>query len=69
MNYPKQKPWVFPLKPIAPLPEWADLICPRCNGSGEGQYEGTKCYACNGSGIEPSEDDCDEYEDPIGENE
>jgi len=46
-----------------------EQICPRCNGSGEGQYEGTKCYACNGSGIEPSEDDCDEYEDPIGENE
>jgi len=45
-------------------------ICPRCNGSGEGQYDGTRCYACKGSGVERSEEDeADEYEDPIGENE
>ena len=46
-----------------------EQICPRCNGSGEGLFEDTRCFACNGSGIERSEDDCDEYEDPIGENE
>lgn len=25
-------------------------ICPACNGSGEGQHEGTRCYRCRGSG-------------------
>lgn len=25
-------------------------ICPACNGSGEGQHEGTRCYHCKGSG-------------------
>lgn len=24
--------------------------CSVCNGSGEGQFEGTRCYACNGKG-------------------
>jgi len=26
------------------------LICSHCNGSGEGQHEGTTCTLCNGSG-------------------
>ena len=25
-------------------------ICVNCNGSGEGQYEGTKCWNCHGKG-------------------
>ena len=25
-------------------------ICGNCNGSGEGQYEGTHCYICHGTG-------------------
>jgi len=25
-------------------------ICPRCNGSGEGQHEGTTCTLCKGQG-------------------
>jgi len=25
-------------------------ICPRCSGSGEGQYEGTTCTLCKGQG-------------------
>lgn len=25
-------------------------ICPACNGSGEGQFEGTTCYHCKGKG-------------------
>ena len=25
-------------------------ICPTCNGSGEGQHEGTTCYQCKGAG-------------------
>ena len=27
-------------------------ICPACNGSGEGQYDGTRCRSCGGSGVE-----------------
>ena len=27
-----------------------ECICPTCNGSGEGRYEGTRCSSCNGSG-------------------
>ena len=38
-------------------------ICPTCNGSGEGQYDGTHCRSCRGSGVlrYPSDDadDCD----------
>lgn len=25
-------------------------ICPACNGSGEGQHEGTTCRTCKGTG-------------------
>ena len=25
-------------------------ICPDCNGSGEGQYEGQRCWHCKGKG-------------------
>src|SRR5271166_3118030 len=25
--------------------------CSSCNGTGEGMYDGTRCYACKGSGI------------------
>lgn len=27
-----------------------DDYCPYCLGSGEGQYEGTRCSACKGKG-------------------
>ena len=27
-----------------------DGYCPYCSGSGEGQYEGTRCSACKGKG-------------------
>jgi DnaJ-class molecular chaperone len=27
-----------------------DRICSNCSGSGEGMYEGTKCYVCGGKG-------------------
>lgn len=30
--------------------EEVDAICPRCNGSGEGMADGTRCSACGGSG-------------------
>lgn len=29
-----------------------DLICISCSGSGEGMYDGTRCHACKGSGVE-----------------
>lgn len=32
-----------------------ELICPACNGSGEGMYEGTTCRACRGSGVARAE--------------
>jgi hypothetical protein len=32
--------------------EAEELLCISCNGSGEGQYDGTRCSACKGSGIE-----------------
>jgi len=30
-------------------------ICSNCNGSGEGGYDGSRCYVCNGCGgvVEP----------------
>lgn len=31
-------------------PDDVECICPACNGSGEGRYEGTRCSSCNGSG-------------------
>ena len=46
--------------------DWADLIggegweeeeqeeeepiCPSCNGSGEGQWDGSRCHQCKGRG-------------------
>lgn len=29
-----------------------DYPCSGCSGSGEGQFEGTRCQRCGGSGIE-----------------
>ncbi len=29
-----------------------DLICPQCNGSGEGMHDGTVCSFCHGTGVE-----------------
>ena len=27
-------------------------ICAYCNGSGEGMYDGTRCWHCKGEGVE-----------------
>ncbi len=35
----------------------SDEICSRCNGSGEGQYDGTTCGSCKGAGVERCEHD------------
>lgn len=32
-------------------------ICSGCSGSGEGMYDGSSCYKCHGSGVEPVEKD------------
>lgn len=37
-------------------------ICPNCSGSGEGQYEGTRCSSCKGSG--ESIGGCDDFDEP-----
>ncbi len=29
-----------------------DYLCAQCNGSGEGQHEGTRCLKCGGGGTE-----------------
>lgn len=39
-----------------------DVICWKCNGSGEGQYDGTRCRVCGGSGVEKIRYDEDEDE-------
>ena len=32
-----------------------DYICPACNGSGEGMYDGSTCYKCKGTGGYPKQ--------------
>ena len=32
--------------------DYTDEICPDCNGSGEGSYDGSTCRSCKGSGVE-----------------
>jgi DnaJ-class molecular chaperone len=29
----------------------SENICAACNGSGEGQYDGTRCSHCKGKGV------------------
>jgi hypothetical protein len=40
------------------------LICQYCNGSGEGQYDGTTCHRCNGTGIECTGEASDDETEP-----
>lgn len=35
-------------------------ICPRCNGSGEGMYDGSRCGYCKGTGEVQAEKDFDD---------
>lgn len=39
--------------------DYLDLsICSRCNGSGEGMWDGSSCSSCNGSGeVKPKIDE------------
>lgn len=41
-----------PFLPALAEPHPVEEICSCCSGSGEGQFEGTTCRACGGSGIE-----------------
>ncbi len=34
--------------------------CSWCGGCGEGDYDGSTCRRCHGTGIEPRERDCDD---------
>lgn len=45
-----------------PIPPEEPGICIACNGSGEGQYDGTKCSTCGGRGCERPKT-CDEEPD------
>ena len=45
--------------------ENADDTCHNCNGTGEGQYDGTSCRSCGGSGGNRGKPvDDDDYEPP-----
>lgn len=44
--------------------ESTSRICTACNGSGEGQYDGTRCLACHGSGVESRGDNSDDEDPP-----
>ena len=36
--------------------------CQQCAGSGEGMYDGTRCSACGGSGVERSDEGREDWE-------
>ena len=38
--------------------------CSSCNGTGEGQFDGSRCFSCNGSGEEVGERDFDDFDEP-----
>jgi DnaJ-class molecular chaperone len=39
-----------------------DYICPDCNGSGEGMWDGSNCRKCGGTGGYPKQYRDDDYE-------
>ena len=36
--------------------------CPNCAGSGEGQFDVTRCHSCGGSGVERSDEGREDWE-------
>lgn len=40
-----------------------EVICSQCSGSGEGMFDGTRCYRCKGSGVERPESGGDDYDE------
>lgn len=49
-------------EPEEELEDDEDEICHRCNGSGEGMWDGSCCSHCRGRGVEPVEKGNDDYE-------
>ena len=43
--------------------------CVACNGSGEGQYDGTRCSSCGGSGVDHDGQDDDDFDPPDDDGE
>lgn len=39
-----------------------EYICPACNGSGEGMWDGSTCRKCKGTGGYPKQYRDDDYE-------
>ena len=39
-----------------------DILCPQCNGTGEGQWSDSICHACHGSGVERDNIGKEDYE-------
>jgi len=37
-----------------------DEDCSWCGGTGEGDYDGSSCRRCHGTGVEPREKGCDD---------
>lgn len=48
--------------------EERDGICPRCNGSGEGMYDGSSCLFCRGSGSTASARAAQERDDAYADS-
>jgi hypothetical protein len=45
----------------AEAPDDSSPICTNCSGSGEGMYDGTRCSACSGLGVQkPHAEETDE---------
>ncbi|MFZ9218867.1 MAG: hypothetical protein ACO23F_05770 [Candidatus Limnocylindrus sp.] len=32
---------------------YEEMTCASCSGSGEGMFDGSRCYTCGGSGVMP----------------
>lgn len=48
------------------MPEYEEVECSKCAGSGEGMYDGTRCSSCRGRGVfrnlieQPDEEEVEE---------
>lgn len=51
-----------PLIQEAPVIDDDEEDCSWCHGCGEGDYDGAACRKCHGTGVEPMDDDYDNYE-------
>lgn len=41
--------------------EEEEAMCNFCNGTGEGQYDGSSCSKCHGTGMMPKDGEEDDY--------